>query len=196
MGGTHRTSEAPRTTLLILAGVAALIAAFAMATPTPASAHASCNHAKASPKAISTRQAKKAVACLLNRQRAAHGVPSLDLNDALNRAARRHSRHMERSGCFDHECPGEPTVLARLQDVNYIVSGLLRWMYGENIAYGGGRLGSPAAIVKAWMNSPDHRANILNSSFRDLGVGVTWGIPGKPHGDGGIYTTDFGYRHG
>jgi uncharacterized protein YkwD len=196
MGGNLHNTDPFRATPLLLAGIVAMIAALAMVQPGSASAHAACNHAKASPKAISTRQARKAVYCLFNKQRASHGMSRLDLNGDLNEAARGHSVHMERSGCFNHDCPGEPTVLSRLQHVDYIVSGLTSWSYGENIAYGGGRLGTPAAIVKAWMNSPDHRAAILSSNFRDLGVGVTWGIPGKPHADGGIYTADFGYRHG
>ncbi len=162
----------------------------------PAASAASCRHAKASPKAISTRHAKHAVICLLNRRRHSAGLSRLHVSNDLNQAARRHSRHMESSGCFDHDCPGEPTVESRLRRSHYLVSGLTRWMYGENIAWGGDRRGSPANIVDAWMHSPDHRANILNPAFDDLGVGVTWGTPGNPHGDGGIYTTDFGMRQG
>ena len=51
-------------------------------------------------------------------------------------------------------------------------------------------------IMRLWMNSPGHRANILNGSFREIGIGVAYDAPvaggGKPVG---TYTTDFGARH-
>jgi uncharacterized protein YkwD len=167
----------------------------ALAFPFTAPASAgSCAHAKAPAKAISTRQAKSAVACLLNKRRHSHGLGSLKLNHDLSKASRDHSKYMERHDCFDHECPGEATLDSRLRGVHYLLSGLSSWLYGENIAYGTGSHGSPAAMTKAWMRSAGHRANILNGSFRDFGVGVVWGTPGNPHGDGGLYTTDFGYR--
>lgn len=178
----------------IATGVSALLVFVAFAFPMAAPAAASCNHSHALPKQISTKQANKAVACLLNKQRKAHGLGSLKLNHDLNRASRKHSEYMERHNCFDHECPGEASVESRLRNVHYLLSGLSSWLYGENIAWGGGDYGTPVAMVKAWMKSPEHRTNILNHSFRDLGVGVVWGAPGKPHETAGLYTTDFGYR--
>ena len=56
--------------------------------------------------------------------------------------------------------------------------------------------GSPESIVKAWMNSPGHRANILNRDFRELGIGFSVGSPGGDNEPGGIYTADFGLRVG
>ena len=53
----------------------------------------------------------------------------------------------------------------------------MSWTFGENIAYGGGRYGTPKSITKAWMNSPGHRANILNPTFKDVGVGFEPGSP-------------------
>ena len=86
-------------------------------------------------------------------------------------------------------------MLARLRGVNYIVGGLALWGFGENIAWGGGRLGKPKAIVKGWMGSPEHRANILNPRFEAIGIGFRSGYPGSPKADGGTYTTDFGMRN-
>jgi uncharacterized protein YkwD len=196
MGGSARNPFTYRHALGVLAIAVALLALLAATRPQPAAARAPCAHAKASPASISARQAQHSVACLLDRRRNAHGLPRLRLNHDLDLAALRHSHYMEKSGCFDHDCPGEPSVLARLRTVDYILGSLLHWAYGENIAWGGGRLGSPSAMVEAWMHSPEHRANILDPTFRDLGVGVAWGTPGKPQADGGIYTTDFGYRRG
>ncbi len=60
----------------------------------------------------------------------------------------------------------------------------------ENIAWGGGSLGTPRSIVGGWMNSTGHRANILNGGLRDSGVGVAVSTP--QGGSGGTYVHDFG----
>ena len=106
-----------------------------------------------------------AVRCLLNRKRENHGLHRLGKSGRLKEAAQRHTNYMEDHRCFAHECSGEPSVLSRLKRVNYIVGGLRAWLYGENIAYGGSHLGTPKAIVRAWMHSPEHRHNILNPRF-------------------------------
>ncbi|MGI8594384.1 MAG: CAP domain-containing protein [Solirubrobacteraceae bacterium] len=49
--------------------------------------------------------------------------------------------------------------------------------WGENIAWGGGKLGTPASIVRNWMKSRGHRANILNGAFKESGIGIAVGDP-------------------
>jgi uncharacterized protein YkwD len=146
------------------------------------------------PSKLSKKHAGMAVRCLINRMRKHHGLHRLRKNSRLKRAAQRHTRHMRNHHCFEHECPGEPSVLRRLERVNYITGGLRRWMYGENIAYGGSRAGTPKAIVRGWMHSPAHRYNILNPSFRHIGIGFTQGTPSNPGMTGSTFTTDFGMR--
>jgi uncharacterized protein YkwD len=80
----------------------------------------------------------------------------------------------------------------RLRSVDYLRSGLTAWAYGENIAWGEKGLSTPKSIVKAWMGSPGHRANILDRSFREIGLGVSLGSPDGP--DGATYVHDFGRR--
>jgi uncharacterized protein YkwD len=181
----------------IAAGSASLVASVALSLSFAAPAGASsCSHAQASPKTVSSRDAQRAVTCLLNKERTDRGLPRLRSNNDLRRSARRHSDYMSRHNCFDHECSGEASIDGRLRKSGYLNSHLTRWLYGENIAYGTRRWASPKAMVKAWMHSSEHRANILNPQFRDLGVGVVWGTFSNPHGSGGIYTTDFGLRRG
>jgi uncharacterized protein YkwD len=177
----------------LVAAIAALLALGGL--PSRAEAATPCAlYGKDIPSKLSQRHARMAVRCLINRARERHGLHRLRQNARLKRAAQAHTRRMRNDGCFDHECPGERSVLARLQRVNYITNGLRRWMYGENIAYGGGYLGTPKAIVTAWMHSPPHRENILNPSFRQIGVGFARGIPPNPHANGSTFTTDFGLR--
>lgn len=172
---------------------AALLAVLAMAAagPAPAAASACKAWGKTSPDQLRTGQARKAILCLLNRRRDAAGLPDLQRNKKLQKAAQRHNDRMDGTGCFAHECPGEPALDARLDD--YLTGGLSRWGIGENVAWGSGEYGTPEAIVEAWMNSPGHRANILSRSYRHIGIGISYGTP-SGGGDGATYTTDFGAR--
>jgi uncharacterized protein YkwD len=148
------------------------------------------------PGRLAPGEARKAVVCLLNVERQRVGEHSLKADKRLQKAAQRHTDVMDGGGCFDHQCPGESDLGRRLELVDYLTAGLTRWIYGENIAWGSGRLGTPKQIVGTWMDSPPHRANLLNPSFRDVGIGVRAGTPGKGRADGGIYTADFGLRVG
>src|SRR5438128_1825537 len=64
----------------------------------------------------------------------------------------------------------------------------------ENIAWGSLDWATPRAIMRSWMNSPPHRANILNRSFRDIGIGVARGAPVSGVSNAATYVTDFGAR--
>ena len=187
-----------RTRNLAFVASSALLAtaALLLAGPLTGAAHASpcARYGKDSARELSKRQARMAVRCLVNRKRANHGLRSLGKSGRLKEAAQWHTGYMKDHGCFSHECPGEPSVLSRLKRVNYIVGGLSAWLYGENIAYGQSRLGTPKAIVRAWMHSPGHRYNILNAQFRQIGVGFSRGTPPEPGAGGSTITTDFGMR--
>ena len=67
---------------------------------------------------------------------------------------------------------------------------IARAQVGKNIGWGTGSFCSPRGMVRQWMRSPGHRANILNPRARDAGVGIALGTPGG-HG-GATYTLDLG----
>ena len=75
------------------------------------------------------------------------------------------------------------------------LAGASSWSIGENIGYGHGRYGTPTGMVRAWMRSSPHRANILRPRFRSVGIGIVRGEPGRRRSRGATYTTDFGVRH-
>jgi uncharacterized protein YkwD len=182
-----------RIALLVLAlSVLALCAAAAGASPGPhRHALGACSASHAQVRAATVRRSRDATLCLLNRVRARHGLPPLRLNAKLARAARRHSRDMVRHRYFAHDSRDGRSPFERMRATHYVPRNRSWWL-GENIAWGGGALGEPAAIVRAWMHSPPHRANILSRRFRDIGIGIA---PGAPTGGrGATYTTDFG-RH-
>jgi uncharacterized protein YkwD len=180
------------------AGLAAL-AVLAMSSATPQLAHAASackTWGKMSPKRLAAPQARKAVLCLINKKRQRAGVGKLHRRKELQKAAQRHNERMHGTDCFSHQCPGEPSLDRRVKNAGYLRGGVGRWGFGENIAWGMRGKGTPKAMVKAWMNSPGHRANILRSDFEHLGVGFNNGSPHAKRAAGGIYTTVFGLRQG
>ncbi|MEU0664164.1 CAP domain-containing protein [Streptomyces lavendulocolor] len=104
---------------------------------------------------------------LVNKERAAAGLRSLTLNSRLSNAAQAHSDEMARTGLYSHTGPDGSSPGDRIRKAGY------RWsMWAENIHH---RQGSPEAIMADWMRSPGHRANILNPSLQEIGIGVDSG---------------------
>jgi len=158
----------------------------------PAADARACHGASARPTLANIGQVEHTTLCLINVQRRAHGLAPLRSNGLLRLAALRHSRDMVAKGYFEHTSRNGSTFVARIRRTGYF-SHVRFWKAGENIAWGVGSQAPPGAIVRAWMNSPPHRRNILEPGFRGIGVGITVGSP-RYRGRGATYTTDFGYR--
>lgn len=183
---------APTAIRLALAALLAAAGVFLLgagAAPSQAEA-ATCKHVNKKVQKLTQKRARNAVRCAINNRRTNHGRDKLRFDGRLNTAARRHSRTMKNKGCFSHQCSGEGSLLTRLTNVGYITGGLSAWAYGENIAYGVGRRGTPKKIVNAWMKSSGHRANNLSRTFEEIGVGFS------KDGRRGYFTADFGMRRG
>jgi len=186
-------------TALAAVPFAALIAALALllgaATAPAADAASSCRGAGSLPSSAGGSQTRTAILCLVNRERARHGLKKLRSNRRLRVAAARHSVNMARAKFFSHTSPAGSTMTARIKRAGYTRSAR-SWAVGENIAWGAGGAATPQQIVAAWMRSSGHRANILNGRYREIGVGVALGAPVRVSaaGSGATYTTDFGVR--
>jgi hypothetical protein len=63
----------------------------------------------------------------------------------------------------------------------------------ENIAWGSGSLASPEYIFRSWLESSEHRANILDPEYREIGIGTAMGEY-QGYSDSTVYTVDFGVR--
>ena len=170
--------------------VVATLAVLLFAVPS-ASAAGACSAANASAAKASKRALVRATLCVLNTERARHRLRPLRLNRKLSRAARRHSRAMALRKFFSHTSLGGASFVDRIRRTGYL-SGVRSWAVGENIAYGSGTRATARAIGTAWMNSAGHRANILSSTYRAIGIGIARGMPVGP--GGATYTTDFGRR--
>ncbi|MCC0094254.1 sigma-70 family RNA polymerase sigma factor [Streptomyces flavotricini] len=120
------------------------------------------------------------VIALVNSERAAAGCGPLKEDPKLQSAAQGHSDDMAARDFFDHTNPDGADPGKRTTAAGY------RWStYGENIARG---QQTAASVMDSWMKSPGHRANILNCSFKDIGVGIHTG-PGGPW-----WTQNFGAK--
>lgn len=177
-----------RTTSFIIA--MALAAGLTNVSP----AAAACANADAAPGTVSAKQLRTATLCLLNDERAAHHLHPLKAHTKLQKAASKYSKQMVSGRFFEHVSPSGSTLSSRLKKVRY-TNGVRAWSVGENIAYGTGARATPRSIVDAWMHSPGHKANILNGTFREIGVGIAAGAPVATAASvGATYTTDFGFR--
>lgn len=145
---------------------------------------------------ITVGHARKAVLCLLNRERHSRGMSKLDRDKKLQRASQRHNDYMQNHRCFSHQCSGEAALPGRLQNAGWLTGGINAWACGENIAWGSGNLGTPRNIVKQWMNSSGHRANILSGRFDEIGIGYSKGTITNKSANGAVMTTDFGWKTG
>jgi len=188
-----------KTRNLVLAALIGLFALFIAAGPAAeqASANGPCNMwGDKQSNEIRKGQARKAVLCLLNRERKQRGLRELDRSKKLQAASQNHNDYMQNKNCFSHQCRGEASLTGRLQKVDWLGGGLSAWAYGENIAWGSRSYGTPESIVKHWMNSSGHRANILSSRFDEVGVGYTKGTISSRGANGSIMTTNFGWKVG
>lgn len=102
----------------------------------------------------------------LNRVRSAHLLPPLRYDPRLQRAARAHTREMLETGIFQHGAFGTRML-------QYDVRGSLT---GENLAWATGTRATASAIVRAWLASPEHRANLLRPGFTRIGIGDLVGV--------------------
>jgi uncharacterized protein YkwD len=182
-----------RTFARLLAAVLLTCLAGALAA-SPASA-APCANADLVPTATNVAQVRGATLCLINRERTTRGRRALRQNRHLRRVAERYSRQMVRHGFFEHVGHDGSTVLSRIKNATSYLQSAVGWSVGENLYWGSGRLATPAESVKAWINSPGHRRNMLNRRFRDIGIGIALGAPQNVGGSpSATYTTEFGTR--
>ena len=122
---------------------------------------------------------------LVNQERAVNSLHALNCDDRLVLAARNHSEDMAENNYFSHTSLDGRVFSQRITNAGYIWNSA-----GENIAAG---YSTPQAVMTGWMNSSGHRANILDSTFCDLGVGYAYGAS-TTYGD--YWTQDFGRQAG
>jgi uncharacterized protein YkwD len=161
-----------------------------------ASAADQCAGALDTPTNATVNQAADTIACLVNAERVKRGLKPVTRDADLGQAARRHALNMVRRGFFSHVTPGGSDLGDRLRDAGYGAGH--GWRAGEALGWGTGKLATPNALVDEWLDSPPHRRILLDSGFRELGVGVAAGEPRDTQSDaaGATYALDFGVIRG
>jgi uncharacterized protein YkwD len=177
----RRTAQRLAVTSLLVLGAAA-------GAPAAASANG-CTGADSDPAALGQAATARTTLCLLNRERAARGLRKLRADSKLRRAADGHAGDMVAKHYFDHTSKSGASFVTRIKRTGWTKS-RRSWTVGENIGYGSGSLATPREMVKGWMDSSGHRANILARQFKMIGIGVANGAP--TGGNGATYATDFG----
>ncbi|MET7288053.1 CAP domain-containing protein [Streptomyces sp. NPDC005573] len=193
----HRSEPAPRATAsapaprATVSAVPTVRSAHATATASPvtpaatapattAPAATSAPTATATPSAPQTAATASSTVArivqLVNAERAKVGCSAVTLNSTLNKVAQAHSADMAAHQNMSHTGSDGSAPGDRLTSAGYAWS-----TYGENVAYG---YATPEEVMAGWMASPGHRANILNCSFKEMGVGLA-----QP---GSYWTQDFG----
>ena len=170
-----------------------MVAAWMVVTGSPAAA-SSCPNTDVQVTGLSQSAMESSIACLINEQRAAHGVKPVEANGDLRQAALSHSTEMVNQGYFEHTSPAGVTFVDRILQTGY-TRGTRFWELGENLVWGNGPLSTPQFLVTSWMNSPPHRENLLRPWFREVGIAAVVGTPESRSDTTGVtVSSEYGYR--
>lgn len=155
-----------------------------------------CSHADELPVDNRSRQrAARAVACLVNVERAKRRLPGLITSSWLRHSATYQAADMVRDGYFAHVSPSGETLRMRVRRTGY-TRGSRKFRLGETSAWGSGRLSTPARLVRDLMNSRSHRRILVSRRYREIGVGLSLGSPRDIQKTSVTLAINFGWRTG
>lgn len=124
--------------------------------------------------ALGPGRTSRVIECLVDGVRSR----ALRTNGKLVRVAATHGRRMVAAAFFGHVDPRTGTrVSHRVRSSGYLQGARRGWAVGENLAWGRGAASTPARLVRAWLNSPGHRKNIMDRRWRETGVSTTLATP-------------------
>lgn len=150
-----------------------------------------CEGARKETTESTERDAEKAIRCLTNAVRRKEGLDPLKFDERLARAAATRSNDMARLDYFSHDGPDGGNVRRAARRTGYVPEDR-SWLLGENIGWAPEGKATPADLMRNWLDSPTHRANILNDGFTELGVGAVAAVPKQGAEPGATYTQVFG----
>ncbi len=131
----------------------------------------------------------------INTLRQQHGLAPLHFSSALGAAARQHSSEMASRGYFRHESANGSSFDRRIARF-YPMGHSRYWSVGENLLWSSPDVDASGAL-NMWFNSPEHRKNMLNGNWREIGLSAVH-VAAAPGTYGGrevtIVTADFGVR--
>jgi uncharacterized protein YkwD len=169
------------TRIALLLGSLATVAGLLFGSAPAGAQDNACDGANALPASETTVELASTITCLINVERSGAGLAPLGSSGKLVRAAKVHAADMIVHRYFDHTGHDGSEPLQRARRAGYLKH-VVSFSIGENLADGYGPAGTPASMVDDWMASPEHRANILDPRFRQIGVAVKRGMPSAPPG--------------
>jgi len=179
---------------IVIAGAIAVLNCCALGAGSAGADDGACAGAEDVADDATVEQAVAAVLCLVNGERAQHGLGPVRASGALTRSAQAHSLDMVQRGYFSHVTPGGENPRQRVVQSGYARKRGARTV-GETIAWGSGGRGTPAELVRSFMGSAPHRRIVLDRRFRDVGIGLVAAAPvASVAGDCATLTIDFGRR--
>ena len=172
--------------------IALVLTTAALAVSAGPALASSCDYGYAQASQTTAKKLRLATLCLLNRERARHGLGRLKVDPRLRKAARWHAADMVNNRYFAHVSLAGSAPADRIRAAGYMTN-VRRWYIGENLVWGAGPFSAPADRVRALMHSPPHRRNMLAQQFRQVGV---WVAPRTPvhaaYPNGATYVLNFG----
>jgi uncharacterized protein YkwD len=174
--------------------VAAFAAQFVLlAFCSTASSSAACPGDSAQPTTAGADDVATAIVCDINVYRTSNGLRPLRWDSRLGSAAQAQATDMAARHYASHFTPEGVGLVERVESTGYISKGS-NWSLAENLGWGTSYLSTPLAIVQGWIDSPEHRENILDPQVRDIGVGIAQGSISDGGQSGFVYVADFGMR--
>jgi uncharacterized protein YkwD len=134
--------------------------------------------------------AQQAMTCLTNFARRQSGIVALQPNSVLNDAGQAKLAADLSCAEFSHTPCGRPFSAV----FETYVAGSTSYAVGENIAWGTGDYGTPRQTMSRWLHSAGHRENILNASYRELGIGYFPGQTFQGYAGAALWSQEFGVR--
>jgi uncharacterized protein YkwD len=178
MVGRAEAGHAPRmNTRSLITSLGLFVAALLIAVcPKPASASAA------------TIRPRTALLYRINQIRADHHLAPVYPASSLQATASHHSADMLVRGYFGHNSPTGSTLYTRITNSGFVNG--YSWLGGETLAWGSGTLATPKATVNAWLASPEHRAIMLSTTYRRIGISRTCGHY-QGHPNACVWTADW-----
>jgi hypothetical protein len=139
-------------------------------------------------------KARHALACEIARLRARRSLARLRQNRLLDKASKRHAADMVQRLYFSHQTPAGAGPGERAGRVGYARPGC-SWRVGEVLAWGVAGRSTPAATVKAWMASSEHRRILVSSRYDEIGSWMVAGTPDRRYPSGVTAAAVLGERH-
>ena len=190
----QRSFMRPRVAAAAIAALAVLLVASlgpAGAKPSPVAARGGpCSNADRPADELTSVELRKAVRCLINAERAGRGRAKLVRDRGLQRVAQKHAATMVATDCLAHRCGDELELEERIRRAGYFEAADA-WQYAESTGCGV----SAKAMVTNWMAHGYHRINILEETYRDVGVGaVPERVESRCEKGYGTFAVLFGWR--